>query len=134
MGAIHTPKVLMQSGIGDEAELHRVGLTLRQHLPGVGRNFQDHFGFDCVWQFPETVSGSTQVGSTMFWDSGMAEGDQGPDLFACLGPFPKATPHRSQRALTPRRSQDGHRVHRDASRGRRLDPTSRVRAARSHAG
>ncbi|MDT5253192.1 MAG: choline dehydrogenase [Mycobacterium sp.] len=91
LGAIHTPKVLMHSGIGDEAELRRVGIAVRQHLPGVGRNFQDHFGFDCVWQFPETVAGSTQVGSTLFWDSGSA-GAQGPDLFACLGPFPKSTP------------------------------------------
>jgi choline dehydrogenase-like flavoprotein len=91
LGAIHTPKVLMQSGIGDEAELRRVGIAVRQHLPGVGRNFQDHFGFDCVWQFPETVAGSTQVGSTLFWDSGAA-GIEGPDLFACLGPFPKSTP------------------------------------------
>jgi len=91
LGAIHTPKVLMQSGIGDEAELRRVGVAVRQHLPGVGRNFQDHFGFDCVWQFPETVAGSTQVGSTLFWDSGAA-GVEGPDLFACLGPFPKSTP------------------------------------------
>ena len=81
----------MQSGIGDEAELRRVGVAVRQHLPGVGRNFQDHFGFDCVWQFPETVAGSTQVGSTLFWDSGAA-GVEGPDLFACLGPFPKSTP------------------------------------------
>jgi choline dehydrogenase-like flavoprotein len=91
LGAVHTPKVLMQSGIGDDAELRRVGIPVRQHLPGVGRNFQDHYGFDCVWQFPEAVQGSTQVGSTLFWDSGAA-GAEGPDLFACLGPFPKSTP------------------------------------------
>ncbi|HEY4041850.1 MAG TPA: GMC family oxidoreductase N-terminal domain-containing protein [Rhodopila sp.] len=90
LGAIHTPKVLMQSGIGDEAELRRVGIAVREHLPGVGRNLQDHFGFDCVWQFPETIRGNTQVGSTLYWDSGAA-GVDGPDLFACLGPFPKAT-------------------------------------------
>ncbi|MET1027890.1 MAG: GMC family oxidoreductase N-terminal domain-containing protein [Dongiaceae bacterium] len=41
-GAINTPKLLMQSGIGDETELKRLGIPLRQHLPGVGRNFQDH--------------------------------------------------------------------------------------------
>jgi choline dehydrogenase-like flavoprotein len=91
LGAIHTPKVLMQSGIGDDAELRRVGIPVRQHLPGVGRNFQDHFGFDCVWQFPEAMQGSTQVGSTLFWDCRAAAVD-GPDLFACLGPFPKSTP------------------------------------------
>jgi choline dehydrogenase len=91
LGAIHTPKVLMQSGIGDEAELRRVGIAVRQHLPGVGRNLQDHFGFGCVWQFPDAVQGSTQAGSTLFWDSGAADPD-GPDLFACVGPFPMATP------------------------------------------
>src|SRR5215469_14407889 len=35
LGAIHTPRVLMQSGIGDQAELRRFGIPLVQHLPGV---------------------------------------------------------------------------------------------------
>jgi len=50
LGAIHTPKVLMHSGIGDEAELRSAGIPVRQHLPGVGRNFQDHVALRCVWQ------------------------------------------------------------------------------------
>jgi choline dehydrogenase-like flavoprotein len=100
LGAIHTPKVLMQSGVGDEDELRRVGVTVRQHLPGVGRNLQDHFGFDCVWEFPETVQGSTQVGATLFWDSGAAD-IQGPDLFACLGPFAKSTPENAAKYGLP---------------------------------
>jgi len=49
LGAMHTPKVLMLSGIGDEAELRRLGIPLVQHLPGVGQNFQDHFAIGCVW-------------------------------------------------------------------------------------
>lgn len=100
LGAIHTPKVLMQSGVGDEAELRRVGITVRQHLAGAGRNFQDHYGFDCVWEFPETVPGGTQVAATLFWDSGAAD-VQGPDLFACLGPFPKSTPENVARYALP---------------------------------
>ena len=98
LGAIHTPKVLMQSGVGDADELRRVGVAVRQHLPGVGRNFQDHFGVDCVWEFPEAVQGSTQVGATIFWDSGAA-GIQGPDLFGAWGrlanPLPKCGEIRS---------------------------------------
>jgi choline dehydrogenase-like flavoprotein len=90
LGAFHTPKVLMQSGIGDEAELRRAGIAVRQHLPGVGRNLQDHFGFDCVWEFPDTMRGAAQVGSTLFWDSENTDAE-GPDLFACLGSFPKST-------------------------------------------
>ena len=44
LGAIHTPKVLMLSGIGNQAELRQLGIPVVTHLPGVGRNFQDHFG------------------------------------------------------------------------------------------
>jgi choline dehydrogenase-like flavoprotein len=130
LGAIHTPKVLMQSGIGDEAELRRVGITVRQHLPGVGRNLQDHFGFDCVWEFPENIQGSTQVGAALFWDSGAADVD-GPDLFACLGPFPKATAENAAKYGLPQNSWVlfGSPTH-PHSRGRiRLsgpDPTDRV--------
>jgi choline dehydrogenase len=39
LGAIHTPKVLMQSGIGDQVELQRFEINVVQHLPGVGQNF-----------------------------------------------------------------------------------------------
>ena len=35
LGAIQTPKVLMQSGIGDQAELQRFGIPVVQHLPGL---------------------------------------------------------------------------------------------------
>jgi choline dehydrogenase len=42
LGTIHTPKVLLQSGIGDQAELQRFGILVVQHLPGVGHGFQDH--------------------------------------------------------------------------------------------
>jgi choline dehydrogenase len=53
-GAIHTPKVLMQSGIGDEIQLRRFGIPLVQHLPGVGQNFQDHVGFSAIWEVPDS--------------------------------------------------------------------------------
>lgn len=57
LGAINTPKVLMLSGIGDERELRRYGIPRVQHLPGVGRNLQDHILVaGCVWEYhqPET--------------------------------------------------------------------------------
>jgi choline dehydrogenase-like flavoprotein len=131
LGAIHTPKVLMQSGIGDQDELRRAGITVRQHLPGVGRNFQDHFGFDCVWEFPDTVEGSTQVGATLFWDSGAASAQE-PDLFACLGPFPKATSENAAKYGLPQNSWIlfGSPTH-PHSRGRLLlsgpDPSDPIR-------
>jgi choline dehydrogenase len=53
LGAIYTPKVLMQSGIGDQAELQRLGIPVVEHLSGVGQNYQDHVAFDCVWEYPQ---------------------------------------------------------------------------------
>jgi choline dehydrogenase len=51
LGAMHTPKVLMLSGIGNQADLQRLGIPVDQHLPGVGHNFQDHFGIGCIWEY-----------------------------------------------------------------------------------
>jgi choline dehydrogenase len=42
LGAIDTPRLLMLSGIGDPAELARLGIAVRAALPGVGQNLQDH--------------------------------------------------------------------------------------------
>ena len=52
LGAIHTPKVLMVSGVGAATELEELGLPVIQDLPGVGRNFQDHILVaGCVWEY-----------------------------------------------------------------------------------
>src|SRR5260370_22321992 len=48
LGAIHTPKVLMLSGIGDQIELQRLGIPVLQHPPCVGQNCQNHVGFRCA--------------------------------------------------------------------------------------
>ncbi|WP_018151466.1 GMC family oxidoreductase [Leeia oryzae] len=41
-GAIGSPKLLMQSGIGPADHLHQVGVPVVHDLPGVGSNLQDH--------------------------------------------------------------------------------------------
>jgi choline dehydrogenase-like flavoprotein len=41
-GALASPKLLMLSGIGPGDALQALGIPLVQHLPGVGRNYQDH--------------------------------------------------------------------------------------------
>ena len=43
-GAIASPKILMLSGIGDREELAGRGIDAVHHLPGVGKNLQDHIG------------------------------------------------------------------------------------------
>jgi choline dehydrogenase len=41
-GAINAPQLLMLSGIGDADALGRQGIAVIAHLPGVGKNLQDH--------------------------------------------------------------------------------------------
>jgi choline dehydrogenase len=41
-GAINSPKLLLQSGIGDAAALRAFGIEPVANLPGVGANLQDH--------------------------------------------------------------------------------------------
>lgn len=41
-GTVESPKLLMLAGIGDQAELDRHGVAVRQALPGVGANLHDH--------------------------------------------------------------------------------------------
>ena len=52
-GAFQSPQILMLSGIGDEKELAANGIQMKHHLPGVGKNLQDH-----VWS---GVSGLTNI-------------------------------------------------------------------------
>ena len=52
-GAIQTPKLLMQSGVGDRGELGKFGISVQQHLPGVGSNLHDHVALSLVWEATE---------------------------------------------------------------------------------
>ena len=42
-GAINSPQILMNSGIGDSAELTKHGISMVHELKGVGKNLQDHY-------------------------------------------------------------------------------------------
>jgi choline dehydrogenase len=100
LGAIHTPKVLMQSGIGDRAELRRFGIPVLQHLPGVGQTFQDHVAFDCVWEYQEALPPRNNISEAIFfWKS--ESGLDSPDMFACQGEVPKSSAENAARFGLP---------------------------------
>lgn len=42
-GSIGSPHILMLSGVGDADDLKAHGIDSKLHLPGVGKNLQDHF-------------------------------------------------------------------------------------------
>ena len=55
-GAIQSPQVLLLSGIGDGEHLADVGVPLRHHLPGVGRNLHDHMASPVHMSMDHTAS------------------------------------------------------------------------------
>lgn len=87
LGAVNTPRLLMQSGIGPEDELRRHGIAVLQHLPGVGANHQDHVSFAVIFEY-ETPQGVGHGGSeaTLYWGSNAAL--RLPDMFHCQVEFP----------------------------------------------
>ena len=55
-GGINTPKLLMLSGIGDEAQLRQHGIKTLVNAKEVGRNFQDHILHGgCIWEPKEHI-------------------------------------------------------------------------------
>jgi choline dehydrogenase len=91
LGAINTPKLLMQSGVGDESELSHAGIDVVQDLPGVGRNFRDHVIVPCVWQYKTPLPMRNSGGeATFFWKSDPSLDT--PDLQPILAEIPFFTP------------------------------------------
>ena len=81
-GGMFSAKLLMLSGIGDAAELHRAGIAPVAGLPGVGRNFQDHpllFGIVSTYRgaMPARSMASNAVEAAAYVrsDTGLAEPD-----------------------------------------------------------
>jgi choline dehydrogenase len=90
LGAIHTPKVLMQSGIGDSDDLQSLGIPLVADLPGVGRNYQDHPQVYCGWESQGPLAPRNNCGeATYFWKSDPALDT--PDLQSCQVEIPLST-------------------------------------------
>lgn len=91
LGAINTPKVLMQSGIGPADELERHGIRVVQPLSGVGQNHQDHVAFGCTFEYREPQRiGNGGSEATLYWSSDARLAV--PDMFHCQLEFPVASP------------------------------------------
>jgi choline dehydrogenase len=54
-GAIGTPQILLNSGIGNKTELEDVGIPSLLNLPDVGQGLTEHVAANVAW----TVAGST---------------------------------------------------------------------------
>ena len=48
-GAYNSPQILMLSGVGDGEALKKHGIEVKKHLPGVGKNLQDHLVYFTIF-------------------------------------------------------------------------------------
>ncbi|MEI1718468.1 GMC family oxidoreductase N-terminal domain-containing protein, partial [Acinetobacter baumannii] len=55
-GALHTPHILMLSGIGDKAHLKEHGIECVADLPGVGQGLKDHVAAPVQYRATQNVS------------------------------------------------------------------------------
>ena len=99
-GAIQTPKLLMQSGIGDERELAQFGIPVRQHLPGVGRNLHDHVALGLVWEATDApLPQIARSSSVAFWKTNA--GLDAPNCYAYAIGLPFLTPENAAKYPPP---------------------------------
>jgi choline dehydrogenase len=102
LGAMHTPKVLMYSGIGDESELKRLRIPARQHLPGVGKHFQDHVALPCIWESKVPLEPRNNLaGAGIYWSTC---GAPTPDVFICHAEIPFTSEETDARFAVPPQS------------------------------
>ncbi len=60
--SFNSPSILQRSGIGDSSQLKSVGVEPLVHLPGVGRNLQDHLEVYVQYAVSQPVSLNSQLG------------------------------------------------------------------------
>jgi choline dehydrogenase len=86
-GTIHTPQLLMLSGVGEASALEKLGIAPVADLRGVGRNLQDHVHVSGVVSqykgpFPDRVADSNAVEAEVNLSSGVD--DHGTDVVLVL--------------------------------------------------
>jgi choline dehydrogenase len=97
LGAFGTPELLVRSGIGDPADLDRLGLQVHLALPGVGRNLQDHplvMGLNFRARDRLGLTRDNGGGAIMNWRSSRADR---PDLHAFVVQGRQAYPDAAKR-------------------------------------
>jgi choline dehydrogenase len=103
-GAIHSPRLLMLSGIGNAAELRKLGIAPVADLRGVGQNLQDHVIVSGVvykykGKMPDRPVDSNAVDAEIYLSSGVD--DHPTDINLVLEELPIATPEAAARFGTP---------------------------------
>ena len=102
-GAIHSPKLLMLSGVGEETTLRSLGIGVVENLPGVGENLQDHVllsgvVFKYKGKMPDRPADSNAVEAEAYLSSSPSADT---DISLVLHQLPVVTPEVASRYGTP---------------------------------
>jgi choline dehydrogenase-like flavoprotein len=102
-GAIHSPKLLMLSGVGEAKALRGLGIDVVENLPGVGENLQDHVllsgvVFKYKGKMPDRPADSNAVEAEAYLSSDPS-GDT--DISLVLHQLPAVTPEVASRFGAP---------------------------------
>jgi len=102
-GSIHTPKLLMLSGIGEAKVLRSLGVDVVENLPGVGENLQDHVlvsgvVFKYKGKMPDRPADSNAVEAEAYLSSGPSSDT---DINLVLEQLPAVTPEAAARFGAP---------------------------------
>ena len=102
-GAIHSPKLLMLSGVGEATALRSLGIDVVENLPGVGENLQDHVlasgvVFTYRGKMPDRPADSNAVEAEAYLSSSTS-GDT--DISLVLHQLAAVTPEVASRFGTP---------------------------------
>jgi len=54
LGAVNSPQILLNSGIGPREELNAVGVPVVRDLPGVGKNLHNHVAYTLTFTINDT--------------------------------------------------------------------------------
>src|SRR5260370_4378364 len=102
-GAIHSPKLVMVSGVGEEKALRSLGIDVVENLPGVGENLQDHVllsgvVFKYKGKMPDRPADSNAVEAEAYLSSSPSTDT---DISLVLHQLPVVTPEVASRFGTP---------------------------------
>jgi choline dehydrogenase len=102
-GAIHSPKLLMLSGVGEAKMLRGLGIDVVENLPGVGENLQDHVlvsgvVFKYKGKMPDRPADSNAVEAEAYLSSSASSHT---DINLVLEQLPAVTPEAAARFGTP---------------------------------
>jgi len=102
-GAIHSPKLLMLSGVGEAKALRSFGIEVVENLPGVGENLQDHVlvsgvVFKYKGKVPDRPADSNAVEAEAYLSSGLSNET---DISLVLHQLPVVTPEVASRFGAP---------------------------------